>query len=134
MCPKSFGWVRFDLGSLLQGRMWYFIPMMCYISPIIGRRGFGCEVNLYKIMCPESFGGVRFDIILCMSRFNHVPSRDTLRRDAISSFNNLFFNTSRANIARLFIGYARIIPFPSFSARGAVIRSIKREAKMSAFR
>ena len=37
-------------------------------------------------MCPESFGGVTFDIILCMSRFNHVPSWDTLRRDAISSW------------------------------------------------
>ena len=36
-------------------------------------------------MCPESFDGVRFDIILCMSRLNHVPSGDTLHRDAISS-------------------------------------------------
>ena len=35
----------------------------------------------------ESFGGVTFDIILCMSHFNHVPSGDTLRRDAISSSN-----------------------------------------------
>ena len=42
MCPQSFGGVRFDLGSLLQGRMWYLIPMIGYISPIIGRRGFGC--------------------------------------------------------------------------------------------
>ena len=40
---------------------------------------------MWEIMCPESFGGVTFDIILCMSRFNHVPSGDTLRRDAISS-------------------------------------------------
>ena len=46
MCPESFGGVRFDLGSLLQGRMWYLIPMMDYISPIFGRRGFGCEDNL----------------------------------------------------------------------------------------
>ena len=36
-------------------------------------------------MCPESFGGVTFDIIFCMSCFNHVPSGDTLRRDAIAS-------------------------------------------------
>ena len=36
-------------------------------------------------MCPESFGGVTFDIIFCTSRFNHVPSGDTLRQDAISS-------------------------------------------------
>ena len=35
-------------------------------------------------MCPESFGGVRFD----MSRFNHVPSGHTLRRDTISSLIN----------------------------------------------
>ena len=86
MCSKSFGGVRFDLGSLLQSRMWYFIPMMDYISPIIGHKGFRCEDNLQEIMCPESFGGVRFDIILCMSRFNHVPSWDTLRRDAISRY------------------------------------------------
>ena len=75
MRPESFGGVRFDLGSLLQGRMWYLIPMMDYISPIIGHRGFRCE----------DFG-VRFDIVLCMSRFNHVLSGDTLRQDAISSF------------------------------------------------
>ena len=35
MCPESFGGVRFDLGSLLQGRMWYLIPMMDYISLIL---------------------------------------------------------------------------------------------------
>ena len=46
MCPKSFGGVRFDLESLLQGPMWSLIPMMDYISPIIGRRGFGCVENL----------------------------------------------------------------------------------------
>ena len=41
----------------------------------------------YRKSCaPNLFGWVRFDIILCMSRFNHVPSGDTLRRDAISSF------------------------------------------------
>ena len=37
-------------------------------------------------MCSKAFGGVRLDIILCMSRFNHVPSGGTLRRDAISSY------------------------------------------------
>ena len=62
MCPESFGGVRFDLGPLLQGQMWFFIPIMDYISPIIGRRGFGCEDNLYEIMCPESSGGVRFNV------------------------------------------------------------------------
>ena len=62
MFPESIDEVRFDLGSLLQGRMWYLIPMMDYISPIIGRRGFGCEDNFWKISCPESYGGVTFDL------------------------------------------------------------------------
>ena len=77
MCPKSFGGLKFDLRSLLQGRMWSLIPLRVYISLIIGHRGFGCE--------DESFGGVTFDIILCMSCFNHFPTGDTLHRDAISS-------------------------------------------------
>ena len=89
MCPKFFGGVTLDIRSLLQGRMWYLIPMVGYISSIIGHRGFGCEDNLQKIMCPESFGRVIVDIILCMSRFNHVTSRDTLRGDAISSYFNV---------------------------------------------
>ena len=75
---KSFGGLKFDLRSLLQGRMWSLIPLLVYISLIIGRRGFGCE--------DKFFGGVTFDIIFCMSRFNHVPFGDTLRRDAISSY------------------------------------------------
>ena len=62
MCPESFGGVRFDLGSLFQGRMWYLIPLMGYISPIFGRTGFGCEDNLQEIMCPKYFAGVRFDL------------------------------------------------------------------------
>ena len=41
---------------------------------------------MLEIMYPESFSGVTFEIILCMSYFNHVPSGDTLCRDAISSF------------------------------------------------
>ena len=70
MYPKSFGGLRFNLRSLLRGQMWSLLPLMVYISLIIGQRGFGCE--------DESFGGVTFDIIFCMSRFNHVPSGDTL--------------------------------------------------------
>ena len=57
MCPKSFGGLRFDLRSLLQGRMWSLIPLMVYIFVITGCRGFECE--------DESFGGVTFDIIFC---------------------------------------------------------------------
>ena len=78
MCPKSFAGVRFDLGPLLQGQIWFFIPLMVYISLIIGRRGFGCE--------DKSFGWVTLGIIFCISRFNHVPSEDTLCRGAISSY------------------------------------------------
>ena len=32
MCPESFGGVTFDLGPLLQGRMWALIPIMAYMS------------------------------------------------------------------------------------------------------
>ena len=32
--------------DLLQGQMWFFIPIMAYISLAISRRGFGCEDNL----------------------------------------------------------------------------------------
>ena len=62
MCPKSFGGVRFDLRSLLQGRMWALILIMAYISLIIGCRSFGGEYNLWEIICPESYGGVTFDL------------------------------------------------------------------------
>ena len=57
MCLESFGGVRFDLGSLLQGRMWYLIPMMDYISPIIGRIGFGCETTYRKSCAPNLLVG-----------------------------------------------------------------------------
>ena len=78
MCSESFAGFRFDLGPLLQGQMWFFIPIMAYISLVIGHRGFGRE--------DESFDGVTFDILFCMSCFNHFLSGDTLHRNAISSF------------------------------------------------
>ena len=46
MYPESFAGFKFDLGPLLQGQMWFFVLIMAYISLVIGRRGFGCEVNL----------------------------------------------------------------------------------------
>ena len=46
ICPKSYGGVKFDLGPLLQGRMWSLIPTMACISLTITRGGFGCEDNL----------------------------------------------------------------------------------------
>ena len=54
MCPESFGGVRFDLRSLLQGYMLALILIMTYISRIIGRRGFGGKDDLWEIICPES--------------------------------------------------------------------------------
>ena len=46
MCPESFAGFRFDLGPFLQGQMWFFIPIMAYISLVIAHRGFGYEDNL----------------------------------------------------------------------------------------
>ena len=43
MCTEYFAGFKFDLGPLIQGQMWFFIPIMVYISFVIGRRGFGCE-------------------------------------------------------------------------------------------
>ena len=60
MCPESFAGFRFYLGPLLQGQMLFFIPIMAYISLVIGHRGVGCEDNLEEIMCPKC--GVRFDL------------------------------------------------------------------------
>ena len=35
MCPESFPGFRFDLGPLLQGQIWFFIPIMAYISLLL---------------------------------------------------------------------------------------------------
>ena len=35
ICLESYGGVTFDLGPLLQGRMWSLIPSMDYISPLL---------------------------------------------------------------------------------------------------
>ena len=57
---QSSGVVRFDLGPLLQGQT---------------------RIAKHK----SANNSLIWLEILCMSRFNHVPSGDTLRRDAISS-------------------------------------------------
>ena len=44
--PESYGGVKFDLGPLLEGRMWSLIPIMAYISLTFTRGGFGCEDDL----------------------------------------------------------------------------------------
>ena len=58
---ESFGVVGFDLGPLLQG-----------------------QTRLAKLK--SAYNPLILLEILCMSRLNYVPSGDTLRRDAISSF------------------------------------------------
>ena len=35
MFPESLAGFSFDLGPLLQGQMWFFIPIMAYISLVI---------------------------------------------------------------------------------------------------
>ena len=72
MCPESFDDVRFDLGARLEGRMWSLIPIMVYISLIIGRRGLDVKTTYGKSCAPnfwfrfdlqpESFDDVRFDL------------------------------------------------------------------------
>ena len=52
MCTESFAGFRFDLGPLIQGQMWFFMPIIAYISLVIGRRGFGCED--YRKSCAQN--------------------------------------------------------------------------------
>ena len=53
MCPESFGDVKFDLGPLLKGLMWSLIPIMVYISLIIGRRGLNVKTTYGKSCAPN---------------------------------------------------------------------------------
>ena len=57
MCSESFGDVRFDLGALLEGRMWSLIPIMVYISLIIGRRGLDVKTTYVKSCAPNFWVG-----------------------------------------------------------------------------
>ena len=54
---ESSGVVRFDLGPLLEGRMWSFIPIMVYISLIIGRRGLDVKTTYEKSCAPNFWIG-----------------------------------------------------------------------------
>ena len=57
MCPESFGDVRFDHGTLSEGRMWSLIPIMVYISLIIGRRGLDLKTTYGKSCAPNFWVG-----------------------------------------------------------------------------
>ena len=59
---ESSGVVRFDLGALLEGRMWSLIPIMVYISLIIGRRGLDVKTTYAKSCAPIFWGWFRFDL------------------------------------------------------------------------
>ena len=77
------------------------------------------------------FGSDNSTYCLCITGIRHflLPKVST----SVFYFNKLFFSKSRANIARILIGYGRVIPFASFSASWAVVMFIKNKAKMSAF-
>ena len=47
------GVVRSDLGDLLEGRMWPFIPIMVYISLIIGHAGLDVKTTYGKSCAPN---------------------------------------------------------------------------------
>ena len=57
MCPVSFADFRFDLGPLLQCQMWFFIPIMAYISLVIGHRGFNVKTTSRKSCSPNLLVG-----------------------------------------------------------------------------
>ena len=65
MCPE-FGDIRFDLGALLEGRMWSLIPIMMYISPIISCRGLDVKTTYGKLCAPNIWVGsdLTFDPLL----------------------------------------------------------------------
>ena len=54
---ESSGVVRFDLGALLEGQMWFLIPIMVYISLIIGRRGLDVKTTYGKSCAPNFWVG-----------------------------------------------------------------------------
>ena len=54
---ESCGVVRFDLGPLLEGQMLSLIPIMVYISLIIGRRGLDVKMTYGKSCAPNFWVG-----------------------------------------------------------------------------
>ena len=57
MCPESFRDVRFDLGALLEGRIWSLIPRLVYTSLIISRRGLDMKTTYGKSCAPNFWVG-----------------------------------------------------------------------------
>ena len=59
MCPESFAGFRFDLGPLLQGQMWFFIPIMTYQC-----QGFRISSLLWNLIT----------LLLVVEGFSHVKT------------------------------------------------------------
>ena len=76
---------------------------------------------------PNNSRSLSLDMLHVSDTFCFLTSMHVL------DFYKLFFTKARANIALLFIGNTRVIPFASFSAFRTVVMGIKHEAKMSAF-
>ena len=53
MYSESVGDLRCDLGALLEDRMWSLIPVMVYISLIIGRRALDVKMTYGKSCAPN---------------------------------------------------------------------------------
>ena len=62
MVWESFGVVRFDLGTLVQGQTRIAKLKSTYSSLIMGPRGLQCETNLWEIMGWKSCDVLRFDL------------------------------------------------------------------------
>ena len=54
MCPEC---CQIDLGDLLEGRMWSLIPIIVYISLIIGCRGLDGKTTYEKSCAPNFWVG-----------------------------------------------------------------------------
>ena len=70
MCLESFGDDRFDLGALLEGRMWSLMPIMVYITLNIGCRGFDVKTSYGKSCAPNFWIGsdLTFDPLFKVER------------------------------------------------------------------
>ena len=67
---ESSGVIRFDLGALLEGRMWSLICTMVHLSLIIGRRGLDVKMTYGKSCAPNFWFGsdLTFDLSFKVGR------------------------------------------------------------------
>ena len=72
MCPESFGDVRFDIGALLEGHMWSLIPIMVYISLIIGRTGLDVKITDRKSCGSDLTFNPSFKVYMVLDTYNDL--------------------------------------------------------------